>query len=521
MNRCLLSALLLLAACAQVREPAGGARDESPPQLVAAEPPSGTVRFNGTTIQLSFDERIDLRKVRENLLVSPPMDPAPEVIRSGPRDVRIDLKASLAPNTTYVLNLGQALVDLTEGNPWQDLVHVLGTGDRVDSLELKGIVRHAYTGAAEGGVQVLLYPEGDTSAFTSGRPLYVARSDADGHYRLHNLAPGSYTLRALRDLNGDLRHDLPAEEIAFATGTVVLPGDSAGQILRLYREPGPTPQVMDERVLPEGALQLVFSRPVDSLVLDAEPGGPRPGWLQEWCTGRDTLLAWPLDTTLLHGTAVIVRPDGALPDTVTYRRPLRPVFTLALSAGAPTPRGVPLHAGRPVERVDTDRIVAFGPGADSVRVTVDRDNNDQRMLVLRAEGPGTASILLKPKAVRDIVGGWNDSLVVAMRAAQPGAFGTLALTFADPLNTPLIALLQDAQGRVVRRQEVRGDAPSVTWEGLTGGRYTIRVIRDANGNGRWDPGRWREQLPPEEVLTHPDPVNVRAGWDVDVNWILP
>ncbi|MBV6403948.1 MAG: Ig-like domain-containing protein [Flavobacteriales bacterium] len=512
--------LLALSACAQVREPVGGPKDETPPQLVSAEPPSGTTGFAGGALILRFDERIDLRKVRENVVVSPPLETPLEVTRTGPREVRIDLPGPLLAGTTYVINLGQAVVDLTEGNAAKDLVHVVATGDAVDSLEVAGTVRHAYTGAVERDVAVLLYEAGDTAAFTAGRPRYIARTDAEGRFRLRYLAGGRYNLRALRDLNGNLRYDLPGEEIAFDPAEVALPGDTIRHTLELYREPGPRPQVMDDRVLPEGALQLVFSKPVDSLAVRTPADGPRPAWLLEWGSDRDTVLAWPTDTTLLHGVRVIVQADSAAADTVTYRRPLRPPFHLVLRAGAPTPVGVPLRSSRPIDRVDAERVVAIGPGADSVRFAVDRDTTDRRLLWVRHQGGDRGPILLRPKAVHDVFGAWNDSTTVTLGAFDPGTVGSLKLTIDGPGGS-LIALLQDGQGRAVRRAVLQGGTRTVLWGGLSPGTYSIRAVRDANANGRWDPGRWREGLLPEVVLTHPEPVQVRLGWDLEITWTLP
>ena len=100
MSRRTATALLVtLTACAQVRDPTGGPKDEIPPQLVDASPPSGSTGFMGGTIVLRFDERIDLRKVRENLVVSPPLDIPPEVTRTGPREVRIDLPGIIVMTT--------------------------------------------------------------------------------------------------------------------------------------------------------------------------------------------------------------------------------------------------------------------------------------------------------------------------------------------------------------------------------------------------------------------------------------
>ena len=82
---------VLLAACAQIREPQGGPKDTEPPKLLSSEPVDGSIRFSGKRIVLHFDERVKLDRVRERLLVSPPLAKAPDVLVSGSKDVVITL----------------------------------------------------------------------------------------------------------------------------------------------------------------------------------------------------------------------------------------------------------------------------------------------------------------------------------------------------------------------------------------------------------------------------------------------
>ena len=79
--------LFLLGSCAQVAEITGGEKDTLPPTLIASLPPNGSVRFSGVVILLEFDERITLDRVRDRLLVSPPLDDHPQVRVVGARSV--------------------------------------------------------------------------------------------------------------------------------------------------------------------------------------------------------------------------------------------------------------------------------------------------------------------------------------------------------------------------------------------------------------------------------------------------
>ena len=60
----------------------------------------------------------------------------------------------------------------------------------------------------------------------------------------------------------------------------------------------------------------------------------------------------------------------------------------------------------------------------------------------------------------------------------------------------------------------------VKWERLAPGNHTLRLIADTNDSGAWDPGAWTERKQPEQVWHHGETINVRAAWDVVIDWKL-
>ncbi len=48
--------------------------------------------------------------------------------------------------------------------------------------------------------------------------------------------------------------------------------------------------------------------------------------------------------------------------------------------------------------------------------------------------------------------------------------------------------------------------------------YYMRLFIDRNGNGRWDTGDFRTGLQPEEVFYFPQPMTLRAKWEVEQEW---
>ena len=53
---------------------------------------------------------------------------------------------------------------------------------------------------------------------------------------------------------------------------------------------------------------------------------------------------------------------------------------------------------------------------------------------------------------------------------------------------------------------------------LRPGTYYMRCFLDPNGNNRWDTGAYDEGLQPEQMFYFPQPMNVRAMWDVEQDW---
>jgi len=520
---------LAFAACAQVGQISGGEKDEQPPQLVKATPPNGTVNFNSSNFRLEFDERVQLERVRERLLISPPLEELPEVRVVGARSVEVSITSELKKNTTYSFNLGECVKDLTEGNLAAGLNYVFSTGAVLDSIRIQGTVRNALTDAPEKDMLVMLHAAGDTGSFRTGRPLYLARTLEDGAFVLDHLPAGRFSLFALRDKNSNFKYDLPNEEIAYMDSVLVLPtSDTVTSTLHLraFLPRSPRQQIRAYTVIPDGAFQLVLAKAADSVIVrDVERTGGTLQWKPEWNPTRDTVLLWPSDTTLLSEGAYAISEGGIVLDTLGYRRAKPMPFNTGLTATSREEKDMVLiriRASRPIREVDSTRFVLE---RDSIVVPfeMERSTVDDRTLVVKADlDPGeTARLTLYPKAVRDIYGGVNDTLRTNLGRAAEAATGSLRVNM-NGLDSADHYVLQMLTGpdKLVREARVSGNVPQIKWERLAPGMVTLRLFLDSNGNGHWDTGEWSAQQQPESVWNHKEPVNVRAAWDVVVDWEL-
>ena len=231
-----LIAGLLAGACAKQGFPSGGPKDETPPKVLGATPPSGTTGWTGKEFAILFDEYVSVKDADKNILVSPPMDTKPEYGTRG-RAVVVKLKDSLRANTTYLFQFKGAIVDFNEGNPLESYEYVFATGSSIDSMTLRGQVLDALTHRpykSEGGITVVAYGTDQMARFDSvqsryldslgaadsayraagdcvvdsiaakEKPMYMTRCDQEGRFEMNHLREGRYRVLAFEDGDNNL-----------------------------------------------------------------------------------------------------------------------------------------------------------------------------------------------------------------------------------------------------------------------------------------------------------------------------
>jgi hypothetical protein len=80
-------------------------------------------------------------------------------------------------------------------------------------------------------------------------------------------------------------------------------------------------------------------------------------------------------------------------------------------------------------------------------------------------------------------------------------------------DTAMHYVIQLVQDKTIKYS---GTAVNGTWtqELITPGEYSVRVLLDRNGNGKWDRGSYytEPKRQPEQVILLPEKYNLKAGW---------
>lgn len=214
-----VAAALFLTACASIGRPEGGPRDERPPEFVRSNPMPGELNATRSTINIYFDENVQLDDAFNKVVVSPVQVDAARVSSNGKR-VTVQLNDSLLPNTTYTIDFADAIKDLNEGNILDGFAIDFSTGDVIDSLRISGIVMAASNLEPAQGILVGAYSNVDDTAIHTIAPARIARTNQLGQFTIRNLAPGTYRIYAINDINRDWHWDR-SEDVAFLDSLVV------------------------------------------------------------------------------------------------------------------------------------------------------------------------------------------------------------------------------------------------------------------------------------------------------------
>jgi hypothetical protein len=525
--------ILLFNHCAQVVGLSGGTRDTSPPKLTEALPAQSSLNFNSSEILLKFDEYVQLKDLKNQLLISPSLPTEPEITSEG-KKIRIQFKKEeLLPNTTYRFYFGKAIVDMHEGNAIPNFEYVFSTGSYIDSLSLSGIITDAFSEAVAGDVLVGLYKEkapGDSIIYKS-RPDYVTRTLPGGNYKMSHLPQRDYLLVAFSDKNKNYIYDGETEKIGFLGTKLALKNDSTID-LKIFQELAAKTFIKKTLSPYYGSFSIIYNRrsnfktaPVgitkDAMIKELEPGKEKDTISFTYNGIKDSLRL--LVTEKLTGNTDTIKI--AVPK-LNLQHPKSLLVQSNLAASV-LPVDAPFEFTF-LNPLDTSRSNALKGHLyylkDSTKKT--------EPLVLRYQWPLRAELMneldegrdytikLDTAAFYDLNGKYNDSLIIKFRKQAKNELGKITLKLLLNKKRSYIVQLTDEKGIVAKESYFSlslssSNAVPIEFTGVAPGIYTVRIVLDDNENKKWDTGDYMSNKQPENIFTSSKKIKVIADWDVE------
>lgn len=590
------SLLTLLCSCASIGTPDGGMYDETPPKVMKTSPALYAVNNKNKKITIEFDEYIKLEKANEKVVVSPPQIEAPEIRVNG-KKVVVELMDTLKADMTYTIDFSDAIVDNNEGNPLGDFTFTFSTGTAIDTLQVSGTVLDASNLEPVKGMLVGLHANLADSAFVTLPFDRVARTDSKGRFTIRGVAPGTYHIYGLSDVNQNFLFDQKTEMIAFTEETVVpsfrmemrpdtiwkdtltidtirevqfthfLPDDL---VLRAFKETPVTQyMVKNERLVPT-KFSLYFSVPADTLpTVKGLNFDERDAFIIEHSAHNDTVHYWLRDSLVYNLDTLAMQVSYLYTDTLgqlvprtdtlemaakTNREKLQkeaekkledwkkelkkkkrkgevndtvpPIEFLKVKVDAPSAfdltRNVSISFEEPLARFDTAAIHLVQKVDtlwEEIPYEIEMDSLTKRSYTLYAEWRPEQEykLTIDSLAFTGLYGAFSDNTEHTMKVRSLDEYSALFLNIPKADSCAVVEVL-NGQDAVVRQATVKGGKADIYF--LTPGKYYLRLFNDRNGNGLWDTGLYAEKRPAEEVYYYPQPLELKAMWEVEQDWDL-
>ena len=504
---------LVAVGCAQVRGLNGGAKDVTPPKLLAQSIDSFATNVATNTLVLNFDEFVQAGAANE-VIISPALKQPPTLI-CNKRTAMLSWKDTLKANTTYTIEFGNAISDITEGNK-ASLNFVFSTGSALDSAFLSGIVYDAQKGGVPEKATGILYSDS-----LMGSVAYAKKVNEKGEFIFNYLPKANFHIAAFSDLNENRIWD--ENEV----GDFMEQPISTEQIypLSLRFSPKKIDKITEEMFKTDsvgsGFIVGAYGMIEKIKLSPAAANFPfRCGSLEN----SDTLFF------ALGGR------EGALPnnnfDGVVFSFNQQPEDTLSVYLAKSSKLKKFKFSGS-IQQNPKELILVKAPSyavlkRNTCDITFKGIQASARIVETNSplhyavqidanasELTGKGSLRILPGAWETAYGTTNDTLQLNFEFPSAEKLGSLELSIPllEDKSFKKFVELRNEKGTVVRKVDY---SETLVFSGVQPGKYTVRLVHDVNQNGQWDIADLQQKIRCEPVSVFSKPIEVRANWSVKV-----
>ncbi len=314
--------------------------------------------------------------------------------------------------------------------------------------------------------------------------------------------------------------------------------------LHLFEERRGKLSYMGEKVMKPGFIQFYFSQPIKTLRIESNISTDKDFYY--FNATKDTVNYWYSAYSEKKARMFLVAND-TLKDSVRItlqnitvdsivrnrRLALTPDFQLVKSiTSAPNKENIntqelfkPLKISftYPITRINASK--AFHLYADSVKkdlpVKFSIDSPGKQVLIF--DFPKTEStnytLEIPDSAFQDLFGTWNTAFKYKFKTTSKDNYGNLnvILKSAHPEKNFVVKIIDVSSDVVIAEIHISNEAEKkLLVENVPAGTYKVIAIDDANNNGVWDTGNFKEKIQPERIITFKDTYTLKGGWDLDI-----
>lgn len=520
-----------LVSCAQIVAPTGGPRDTTPPKITKLSPENNHISFvNGTTIQITFDEYMEIQNPSEKVMISPPLMTSP-IFKTSGKQVLIQFEDTLKQNTTYTMFFDNCIRDITEGNSISAFKYIFSTGNKIDSGRINGKVMDAESVLPEKQVYVMLYTDNVDSLPSTQRPYYLTKTNDFGEFEFAHIGLLKYKLFVLSDKNNNLLFDQFTEKIGFIDSTLEA-NNASNLMISMFFQTDTTQRILKKTSADKGKTLFVFKKKTNNPVFTLKNGVFKERFFVEPTKGGDSIFL--LDTYMTPDTVTLFVEDQGMKDTLDFVPSVERKNTRRAGEGATKIfvtfqnnkelyKPLELKLSYPVKEIQKDKIKLFNISKDTTMVDFKITNKDSIQTKFSVDFEKIENQSYYLQILDSAFVGYNlltnDTIVSHFTILTENDYGNLIINFENTKKLPAFVQLINEYGEVVNTISAN-ESKKLVWQNLSPGTYKVRAIMDENRNLKWDNGDYFKKKYPETILNFSSPIQIRAKWDIEEKFIV-
>ncbi len=514
--------------CAKFVPPTGGDRDIIPPKLVDSIPKNKATNYNGKVIWLKFDEYIDSKDLKQELIITPQPDTKYQVKNKGD-EVTLNFEDRLDSNTTYTFNFGGGIKDINERNKSDQIKLVFSTGDKLDSLRITGSTNNLFTKKPVIDATVALYDtqKKDSLPIFSRKPTYFVKADSSGTFQFENLKSGTYKILAFTDANKNIRFDNKKELFGFKADTIILNRDTSSINIDLYPFDTIAPKYK-RYVQNEKVYTLKFDEPIYRTTVRFNTDSV------SYDTVQDEIRFFRSQNMVKDSIAVEISVADSLSNVETFqhtfifREPAagksQNVKRDVVQFQVKPPSGKLIREGEkieltfdfPVEMIDTSKIEINDDTLSTVKYKATYYNTSQTKVLLEMNSDISRSVVVNASSGAFVNSNLDSTTAFTLtypivKINETGVLAGSVKTSKTDSAQYIFQLVNVENGKI--EDEQISTTEKFEFKNVLPNQYLIRAIIDENFNGLWDTAKFHEGTEPEEIILLKNPIKVKANFE--------
>ena len=329
----------------------------------------------------------------------------------------------------------------------------------------------------------------------------------------------------------------PLDTIAFDTTAATMYHPNALDLtLYMFTEVDSTQVLLEKKLVEEGLLRFVFRHPAKEAVVMTHEMLPDSFNLVTMHSAEYDTVWWYFTPNVKDSLWVQVKYDTVINDSTRYslkfkeaggnrRRKAEPkkltVNNNLLGRGGLIPgQDLILKFSEPIISYQMRDSAVFKHDSTLYYDRLAFEPADEYGMKYRLTTPfstdSSYSFEIPDSVFWGIRGRTNDVIKTDFHVLKDDEYGNIYITVVPPEGMKQVVVQLTNESGKVLKEEAISKKKEVMFDYLMPAKYKLRALLDSDGNGKWSTGNYHRHTLPETILDYKDPLDLKAGWDIDL-----